>query len=122
VSFESTIFVLELGPGSDLGTGIYLLSMGAERYNACDVNDLMKGTPDLFYQLFFERSKRINSQANIESLKEQLDNAKTRSPSRLNLVVRDDFDLIPAFGASTIDLVFSQAAFEHLDDMDAIVA
>ena len=32
--------VLELGPGSDLGVGVYLLAKGAAGYNACDVNDL----------------------------------------------------------------------------------
>src|SRR3990167_1872124 len=31
--------VLELGPGSDLGIGIYLLSKGCLQYKACDVNN-----------------------------------------------------------------------------------
>ena len=37
-------------------------------------------------------------------------------------MVRDDFDLVAAFGRSTIDMVFSQAAFEHFDDLEATIA
>jgi SAM-dependent methyltransferase len=33
------------------------------------------------------------------------------------VVVRSDFDLVSSFGADSIDLVFSQAAFEHFDDV-----
>src|SRR5262245_6591585 len=42
--------VLELGPGSDLGIGLYLLSKGCLQYNACDVNNLVKSVPDGFYE------------------------------------------------------------------------
>src|ERR1019366_2848300 len=47
--------VLELGPGSDLGVGLYLLAKGAASYNACDVNDLMKRVPDSFYFRLIDR-------------------------------------------------------------------
>jgi len=40
--------VLELGPGSDLGVGLFLLAKGCAQYNAYDVNNLMKSTPDIF--------------------------------------------------------------------------
>ena len=114
--------VLELGPGSDLGIGIYLLSKGCSQYNACDVNDLMKSTPDSFYEQLFERLESINSQANIDFLKRQLKEAKAGNPSRLSYVVRNDFDIVSAFGEATVDLVFSQAAFEHFDDIDATIS
>jgi SAM-dependent methyltransferase len=114
--------LLELGPGSDLGIGIYLLSMGCAEYNACDVNDLMKTTPVSFYENLLRRINAMNSQANIDFLKEQLDRAKAGKPSKLNYVVRDDFDLVSAFGVNTIDLVFSKAAFEHFDDVDATIS
>lgn len=109
--------VLELGPGSDLGVGIYLLAKGCLQYNACDVNDLMKTTPDSFYEQLFRKIEAMNSQTDTDYLKEQLLEAKMGRPSMLNYVVRDDFDLISAFGESSIDLVFSQAAFEHFDDI-----
>lgn len=131
--------VLELGPGSDLGVGIYLLALGAKKYNACDVNDLVKTAPDSFYRLLFERLRTIKSQSdikegsiclrgyfeqewlNIDILKEYLVEMKAGHASRLNYIVRSDFDLVSAFGVNTIDLVFSQAAFEHLDDFDSTV-
>ena len=47
--------VLELGPGSDLGVGLYLLAKGAAGYNACDVNDLTSHVPESFYAALIER-------------------------------------------------------------------
>jgi SAM-dependent methyltransferase len=82
----------------------------------------MKYTPDSFYKKLFKRLESIDSEVNIDFLKRQLKKAKAGNPSRLNYVVRDDFDLVSAFGEETIDLVFSQAAFEHFDDINATVA
>lgn len=42
--------------------------------------------------------------------------------TRLNYVVRADFDLTKAMGDRRVDIVFSQAAFEHFEDVDATVA
>jgi SAM-dependent methyltransferase len=114
--------VLELGPGSDLGVGIYLLWKGCSQYNACDVNDLMKFTPYSFYEHFFGKLESINSQADIDFLKRQLKETMKGNPSRLNYVIRNDFDIVSAFGEATVDLVFSQAAFEHFDDIDATIS
>lgn len=114
--------VLELGPGSDLGIGIYLLAKGCSQYNACDVNDLIKFTPDNFYEQLIGKLKGINDQTNVDFLKEQLNKTKAGVFSRLNYVVRDDFDITAAFGISTVDLVFSQAAFEHFDDINSTVS
>jgi hypothetical protein len=114
--------VLELGPGSDLGIGIYLLSKGCLQYNACDVNDLMKFTPDSFYEQFFLKLESINHKANINFLKKQLEESKAGNASRLNYVVRSDFDFVSSFGKSTVDLVFSQAAFEHFDNIELTIS
>jgi SAM-dependent methyltransferase len=114
--------VLELGPGSDLGIGVYLLSKGCSQYNACDVNDLMNSTPDSFYEQLFLKLKDMDANTNLDYLKEQLSKAKRGELSKLNYIVRDDFDIVSAFGESTIDLVFSQAAFEHFDDIESTVS
>jgi SAM-dependent methyltransferase len=115
--------VLELGPGSDLGIGIYLLAKGCAQYNACDVNNLMAATPDHFYEQFFEKLASVNVQTDLDVLKQELRKSKDKSSdSRLNYVVREDFDFVSAFGKETIDLVFSQAAFEHFDDIEATIA
>jgi hypothetical protein len=113
--------VLELGPGSDLGMGIYLLSKGCVRYDACDIFDLMKSTPDNFYEQFFEKLKSIKSEVSIDFLRKQLIEAKNGNPSQLNYKVSNDFDIVSAVGKSSIDLVFSQSAFELFDNINATI-
>lgn len=113
--------VLELGPGSDLGVGLYLLARGAACYNACDVNDLMKGVPAEFYARLIDRIAAIEGTAPASFLRTEIDAARAGAASRLRLAVRSDFDFAAAFGPDSIDLVFSQAAFEHFDDIDHTV-
>ena len=114
--------VLELGPGSDLGIGLLLLAKGAARYNACDVNNLARSAPDAFYQALFRTLKAIDADADIQRLAGSLHSLVSGAGGELNYVVRDDFDLVAAFGRRTIDVVFSQAAFEHFDDPEATIA
>lgn len=114
--------VLELGPGSDLGVGLCLLAKGCARYNACDVHDLMKATPDAFYERLFAKLGETGSRVDADFLRDQLREARAGRSSLLEYVVREDFDLVDAFGEGTVDLVFSQAAFEHFDDVETTVA
>jgi SAM-dependent methyltransferase len=109
--------VLELGPGSDLGIGLYLLAKGAAAYNACDVNDLTQHAPESFYSALIDRITAVQPGANREYLESQIEGLRRRTASSLRVVVRSDFDLVSSFGADSIDLVFSQAAFEHFDDV-----
>jgi SAM-dependent methyltransferase len=113
---------LELGPGSDLGIGLYLLSRGCAAYNACDVNNLAVTVPEGFYNDFLKRIEGMSHKPDISSLGTELEKIRNGSPSRLNYVVRSDFDLVSTFGLATIDLVFSQAAFEHFDDVNATIS
>jgi len=113
--------VLELGPGSDIGTGSYLLFKGASKYNACDVNDLTRFTPDNFYKQFFNKLRCLGSKVNVDSLEEEFNKFKCGSSSRLNYLVRKDLDIVSAFGGGSVDLVFSQAVFEHFDNIDATI-
>jgi len=52
----------------------------------------------------------------------QLAKIKDGYESRLRYVVNKNFDIVAAFGKATIDLVFSQAAFEHFDDIEKAVS
>jgi SAM-dependent methyltransferase len=113
--------VLELGPGSDLGVGMMLLARGAERYNACDVNNLVSRTPRSFYDALLKRLEADGNAVDIQRLAAEIDKQRAGQPSLLNYVVRSDFDLCAAVGTATVDMVFSQAAFEHFDDIDAVV-
>ena len=113
--------VLELGPGSDLGIGLLLLAKGARSYNACDVNDLAKKVPDEFYQAFLARVERTETNPDMKQLRKALTAARSGSADAINYIVRGDFNLVKAFDPESIDLVFSQATFEHFDDIDATV-
>jgi SAM-dependent methyltransferase len=92
--------VLELGPGSDLGVGLYLVDKGAESYTAFDRHDLAAKVPAAFYARFAER---LSITPHFE---------------RVRYVAREDFDLAAALPASSIDVVISNAAFEHFDDVE----
>jgi SAM-dependent methyltransferase len=119
--------ILELGPGPDLGIGILTLIHGAHKYNALDVHNLMKLASRQFYDQFFKYLKEEFqiSQEDIECLRRQVDRTLSgqsdRLNDRLNYVCDKHFD-ISVFGKSTVDLVFSQAAFEHFDDIERVMA
>ena len=120
-NFLTDRHVLELGPGSDLGAGLYLLSKGAAEYNALDVNNLVGSTPYAFYECFFDRLRDLDPDADIEYLRSELDSTLNGSNGKLNYLCRKDFDITSAFPKSSIDIVFSQAAFEHFNDIQKTI-
>ena len=109
--------VLELGPGSDLGIGLYLLAKGAKEYNAVDVNDLIAATPDSFYT-FFINYLREKEKLEISGLEEEVQNVRAGKGKRLNFIVRKDFNLVTALATRKVDFVVSNAAFEHFRSID----
>jgi len=113
--------VLELGPGSDLGVGLLLLAHGASRYSACDVNNLVARAPQSFYDALFAKLAATVGEPQVRTLHAELDRQRSGQPSQLNYVVQPDFDLVAAVGRASIDRVFSQAAFEHFEDIGAVV-
>ena len=113
--------ILEIGPGSDFGVGLYLLSKGAAAYNACDAHDLARRAPPEFYDALLRRIKTVDPGVDADFLRAQLDGVLAGTASRLRYVVRPDFNLAAAFSARSIDLVVSQASFEHLDDVGQTV-
>lgn len=114
--------VLELGPGADLGVGILLLQKGIKKYNAIDVNNLVQSVPDQFYEELFSHIEHAlpNRAVNVDFLRLQLRQALSGKGDRINYVHRRDFDTA-IFNNEGIDLIFSQAAFEHFDDVRATV-
>jgi len=115
--------VLELGPGADLGVGLILLTLGASKYSAIDIHPLMADTPDRFYEKMFEEiPRRVNGKNhNIKELKKQLNVIISGKSDLLNYVVSDSFDITGSFKKEKIDLIVSQAAFEHFDDVDQVI-
>lgn len=109
--------VLELGPGADLGVGMYFLAQGVARYCAADVNPLAATVPQAFYERLvgnlIERKAITAGQA--EALLAEPESTRTGRPGRLDYRCLADFDLL-AFGRDSVDLIVSQAAFEHFDN------
>lgn len=110
--------VLELGPGSDLGVGLILLSEGAQQYSAVDANNLVASVPVDFYTHLFQR---LQSKGDVKALEAELDMLNRGEPARLNYVSRDDFDLVAALDDKRVDIIFSQAAFEHFEDINKTI-
>lgn len=115
--------ILELGPGADLGIGLITLLNGAKRYNAIDVNNLVELVPEGFYlELFkFIKDKYSTPDEILDYLSSQLRMTQKGENDRLNYIVSKDFDL-SVFQDEEIDLVLSQAAFEHFDDIGKTIA
>lgn len=109
--------VLELGPGADLGVGLILLAKGVRKYSAIDVNPLIYKVPKGFYDsLFTEITKRIPL-ANINDLKYQLQLFYEGKSDRLNYIYDKNFSF-SRLQSEMFDVVFSQAAVEHFDNIE----
>ena len=110
--------ILELGPGADLGVGLILLSLGAKKYNSLDINNLVNTVPDELYKELFNTIKtQPNIERTIEELSHQLELTKKNNNDSLNYICDPQFD-ISRFEDDGIDLVLSNAAFEHFDDIE----
>ena len=110
--------VLELGPGSDLGVGFYLLYKGVLKYNAFDIYKLVKNVPIDFYKMLFNILQKSTGFKSISYLERELEKIRENHPSDINYVVDRNFNLVSSFEPNTIDIVFSQAAFEHFVNVE----
>lgn len=109
--------ILELGPGADLGVGLLLLSQGAKQYYAFDKNYLIKNTPLEFYkQLFSVIKDHPRLHTDISTLQKELELTLHKKNNRLNYIVEKNFN-IDNISITPIDIIFSQAALEHIDNL-----
>ncbi len=106
--------VLELGPGADLGPALFLLDSGAKQYITVDANRLIDETP---YDLYTELLASLGDGENIKS---ELDKTLAGNDDRIKYVVDPKFDL-SNLEKDSVDLVVSQAAFEHFSDIGRAV-
>jgi SAM-dependent methyltransferase len=113
--------VLELGPGSDLGSGLTILSYGAQSYTAIDVNNLIENVPMQFYDCLLDRLQKENPGIDTNLLKRELYEQRQGMSDRLKFHCRPDFNVLEAVGKGKVDIVFSQAAFEHFDDVQRTI-
>ncbi len=109
--------VLELGPGDNLGVGVIMLAMGAATYTAVDVHPLVGSVPDELYETIFQTLETDGHPENrIADARRALDLCREGEESAIRYVCRPDFDLT-SLGENSIDLIVSQAAFEHFSDV-----
>lgn len=109
--------ILELGPGAELGVGLILLAKGAGKYNALDVNFLVKKVPTEFYDKLFKEIKKRIPLADINDLKFQLQAFYEGRNNRLNYIYDKNFSF-SQLKSEKIDVVFSHAAFEHFNNIE----
>lgn len=109
--------VLELGPGADLGVAGFLLALGAASYRAADANPLLAACPQGFYEPFKLRATGLTDLRDTVAITDELSRAHTGQSQRIQWAYRPDFDLDAMLPADSIDVVVSQAAFEHFDDV-----
>ena len=106
--------VLELGVGPDLGTGLILLAEGAKKYTALDVNNLAGSVPVEFYGKLFDRLHNERGSL-VDHLRDQLERFQRGEDSQISYIVDNDFNISRI--ADEVDLVITQVAFEHFDDV-----
>lgn len=103
--------VLELGPGADLGPALFLLDRGAKRYMTVDANRLIDQTPLRFYD------RLLKQLPHAQEIRPELEKTLAGNDDRIAYIVDPTFNLRTAV-TEPVDIVVSQAAFEHFSDID----
>jgi SAM-dependent methyltransferase len=93
--------ILELGPGSDLGIGLHQIASGAKHYCGFDVHGLADQVPTSYYEQF----------AKLHPVE-----LSALTDGRIDYIVDDQFNLA-VLGEDSFDVAFSNAAFEHFEDV-----
>jgi SAM-dependent methyltransferase len=109
--------VLELGPGADLGVAGLLLAHGATSYRAADANPLLAAPPPGFYEPLRRRIAAMPGSPEPAGVLAELERAHAGAGERVRWSCRADFDLEAMLPPASADVVVSQAAFEHFDDV-----
>lgn len=106
--------ILELGPGADLGVGMTLLHKRAKKYLALDINRLAPYAPREIYSSI---AKKIDAN---RALIVEVDKAIAGKSERLVYKVDKRFDP-RVLKNERPNLIVSNAAFEHFDDIEKTI-
>ena len=113
--------VLELGPGGDLGVALGLLALGARSYTGFDAHNLATRASPLVYDTLLATIESSVGTTQAAEVRHELDQFDRGCPTRLTYVVDGAFDF-SALGGEQFDLILSNAAFEHFDDVQSTLA
>ena len=112
--------VLELGPGATLATGVLIAGLGARSYLAVDAFPLARGTPAGFYQALVEAEADTGiDRTRLAAAAEALNGGRD---SPVAYAVDPEFQVRRAAPGRSFDLIVSNAAFEHFDDIERTIA
>lgn len=107
--------VLELGVGADLGVGLLILAEGAQNYYGFDNNNLAKQAPAQFYDLILDKILSEYGKESSENLRRELFSFLNNHLSKLHYEYDPLFNPL-IYKNNNINLIFSQATFEHFTD------
>jgi hypothetical protein len=110
--------ILELGPGSDIGVGLSFLALGAKEYFALDKFKLINQTPQKLYTKLIDKIGKDEKQKRL--LNEEIQLFKNNQSGRIHYYHDKNFSL-KHFLNKNIDLIVSQAAFEHFTNPALII-
>jgi SAM-dependent methyltransferase len=110
--------ILELGPGSDLGVALNFLSLGANEYFALDKFPLIDQAPNALYQKLIDKISKNETQKKY--LQQEVALFAKNQSGKIHYVQDQNFSL-KHFLDKKIDLVVSQAAFEHFDNPAQVI-
>ncbi|MDB3918769.1 methyltransferase domain-containing protein [Luminiphilus sp.] len=113
--------VLELGPGADLGIGLALKQEKVESYTAFDVNPLAFSSP---FKLYSDLGASLNyKEGMVTKFYNDLfgEGKVDLEGSTFEYIVDSEFRF-ESLGDRRFDVVLSNAAFEHFDNVTAVVS
>jgi hypothetical protein len=113
--------LLELGPGSDLGTGLYLISKGAQTYCAIDAFGLATSAPRKLYEKLISQISKSKEGSEGVGLRETLAGAIWGPTKRIDYIVSPRFDICTSLRGRCFDIIFSNAAFEHFESVEQTI-
>lgn len=108
--------VLEIGPGPDLGTGIILLAMGAQSYQAIDLFPLALSTPQIFYDILFDKISKFPFAARAKEIFKRYLKEKYIDEFSYRTVT---FPYLTELSHKIYDVIVSQAVWEHIADPES---
>ena len=110
--------ILELGPGSDLGVGFIFIANEANDYFALDKFKLItQATNELYQQLIL---KIATNETQKKYLEKELQLFKDNQSGKIHYIQDNNFSL-QHFADKKINLIVSQAAFEHFTNPAQVI-